>query len=128
VKIRPNTLFILIMSFTILSCTPKSLAKDFNRLIVGEWKLITMVKGTSEVKTKTETIFHFTADRQLIIKNNDKTQKVSYFIVEDILNVDDGVITEIREELKIEKLDQNTFVISFEMDGQKSKMIFEKKN
>lgn len=126
-KIRPIALFILTILLS-TSCTQKNLYKDFNRLIVGKWKLDTLTKGTNEVKASTKTTFQFTADRQVIITNNDKEQKASYFIREDILTVDDGVITDIREELKIEKLDNDSFVISFKIDGQASKMNFKRLN
>ncbi len=124
-KIRPIALFILAIVLS-ASCTQKNLNKDFNRLIVGKWKLATLTKGTNEIKAATETIFQFTADRQMIIKNNDKRQKTTYFIKNDILTVDDGVITDIREELKIEKLDNENFIISFKIDGNESKMNFKR--
>lgn len=127
-KIRPIALFILTIVFSV-SCTQKNLiSKDLNRLIVGKWQLETLIKGTTEVEASTETIFHFTADRQMIISNDGKEQKTNYFIREDILTVDDGVITDIREELKIEKLDDENFVISFKVDGQEAKMSFKKLN
>ena len=124
-KIRPIALFILAIALS-ASCTQKNLNKDFNRLIVGKWKLSTLTKGEKEVKAATETTFYFTADRQMIIKNNDKEQKTNYFIKGDALIVDDGVITDIREELKIEKLDTETFIISFKIDGNESKMNFKR--
>ena len=124
-KIRPIALFILAIALSV-SCTQKNLNQDFNRLIVGKWKLSTLTKGEKEVKAATETTFYFTADRQMIIKNNDKEQKTNYFIKGDALIVDDGVITDIREELKIEKLDTETFIISFKIDGNESKMNFKR--
>jgi hypothetical protein len=127
VKIRPIALFILAIALS-ASCTQKNLNKDFNRLIVGKWKLSTLTKGAEEVKAYTNTTFYFTADRQMIINNNDKEQKTSYFIRENILNVNDGIITDIQEELKIEHLDNETFTISFKIDGQEAKMNFKKIN
>ena len=126
-KIRPIILFILTVAISV-SCTQKNIQTDFNRLIVGKWKLDTLMKGDTEVKASTETIFNFTADRQVIIKNDDKNQKASYFIRQDVLTVDDGIITDIREELKIEKLNKEIFIISFKIDGQESKMNFKRIN
>lgn len=124
-KIRPIIIFFLITAAT-MSCVDKNLYKDYSRYIVGEWQLTTLTKGETEVQAPIDMTFQFTADRQIIINNKGNAQKSTYFIKENTLTVDDGVITDIREEIAIQTLDDNQMILSFEIDGQKAKMTFTK--
>ncbi len=110
------------------SCVDRGVQQDYNKLIVGDWALVELRQG-AEVYTKmpSEVLFQFTSDRQIVVKMAGNRDKAKYYLKDGNIVVDDGAITNIKENIKINTLNKKELVITFKMDGEISLMKFNRK-
>lgn len=111
-----------------VGCVDKGVQSDFKKLIVGDWELTELRQGANTyTEIPSEVLFQFTSDRQIVVKMNGNRDKAKYYLKENMIIVDDGVITNITEKIKIDALNKKELVITFKMDGEVALMKFRRK-
>ena len=124
-----STLLITAAIFIQMGCGSKNVQFAQDRLLVGEWLLTDLKHGDETISEITyELIYQFTADKQLVIKSKDKREAAKYVFSNNLLIVDDGNITKIKEKIKIEKLDKTELILAFKMDGKDARMTFKRQS
>lgn len=124
-KIAP--IFITILLLT--GCVDKNIQLSSDRLLVGDWVLTEMQHGDESVsEISSEVLYQFTADRQLVIKQDGTRNVAKYSFKNNVITVDDGVITQIKEKIIVTKLDKTFLVLSFKIDGFPATMKFARKS
>ncbi|MGB0861689.1 MAG: hypothetical protein ACPG19_09740 [Saprospiraceae bacterium] len=120
-KIAPIFIVLLLMT----NCVDKNVQLSKDRLLVGDWILTEMTHDDEKVNDiSSKILYQFTADRQLVIKQEGTRNVAKYIFKNNILIVDDGVITKIKEQIVVTQLDKNLLILSFKIDGFPATMKF----
>lgn len=124
-KIAP--IFITLLLFA--SCVNKNIQLSSDRLLVGDWVLTEMHHGEESVsEISSEILYQFTADRQLVIKQEGTRNVAKYTFNNNVIVVNDGAITQIQEKIMVTQLDKTFLVLSFKIDGFPATMKFARKS
>ena len=102
-KLLATLFFTAAISMQIGCSYNKNVQLGQDRLLIGEWMLTSMQNGEKAIaNTSYEVIYQFTADKQLVIKTPNKRDASKYTFANNLLIVDDGNITNIKEKIQVQ--------------------------